>query len=178
MSGGPQDRRRGVTRGYVGGLIAAFALIAVALVIAGWGGVSYFTGVRPVSTEGIWMLAAELIVGFALIVLVWGLWRQALVLLRGQRTPPWAHTLVIGMGGYFVWCLGGILFGMGINETWFSPFAIVIAITWAVCSVLFWAVLARRVYTDRPTPRWPWEGREGGEEDPNGSGPQAPDGDR
>ena len=173
--GGRHERRRGVTRGYVGGLVVAVAMVAVALVVASWGVIAYISGLQPVATPGVWVLAAELTVGIALIVLVWGLWLQALVLLRGHREPPWAHTLVIALGGYFVWCLMGLLFGLGIDETWLSPFAIALTVSWAFCSVLFWAVLARRVYTDRPAPRWPWERRE---DDERGEAPPAPGGDR
>ncbi|WP_244301297.1 hypothetical protein [Leucobacter insecticola] len=52
---------------------------------------------------------------------------------------------------------------MRIDETWLSPFAAVLAPIWAVAALLFWAILARRVYTDRPTPKWPWERAEGDE---------------
>ncbi|XPP27841.1 MAG: hypothetical protein ACNYNX_06580 [Leucobacter sp.] len=164
--------RRGVTRGYVGGLIAAATVLALALVIASWGGIGYFTGLAPVSTPGVWVLAGEVIVGVALAALVWGLWSQALVLLRGRSGPPWAHTLVLAVGGYLIWCLGGLLAGLGIEETWLSPFAVALGLCWGVCSLAFWAVLARRVYTARPVPRWPWERR--GESGPNGAGPQEP----
>lgn len=154
--------RRGVTRGYVGGLIAAVTVLAVALVIASWGIIGMLSGVEPVSTPGVWMPATVLIIAAALAALVWGLLLQALLLLRGRRTPPWAHTLVLGVGAYLIWCLGGILAGLGIDETWLSPFALALALVWALCSLVFWAVLARRVYTDLPVPHWPWEGRDEG----------------
>lgn len=165
-SGGSPDRR-GVTRGYVGGLIAAFVMVATALVVAVWGMIAVAANRAPVDTPGVWVLAAQLIVGIALALLAWGLWRQTIDLLRGRRTPPWGHTVAITVGGYLVWCLLGTLFGLSIAETWVSPFAIAIALVWAVCSLGFWAVLARRVYTDRPVPRWPWER---GDDDAGGPG--------
>jgi hypothetical protein len=163
-----EPSRRGVTRAYVGGLIAAVSVLAVALVIASWGGIGYFTGLEPVMTPGVWVLAAGGLIVLALALLVWGLWSQALALLRGRRTPPLAHTLVLGAGAYLLWCLGGMLAGLGIEETWLSPFALALALVWALCSLVFWAVLVRRVYTDRPVPRWPWEGRDEG---PDWAGP-------
>lgn len=157
--GRPHESRRGVTRGYVGGLIAASIAVAVAILIAGWGGLSLASGRPPISTPGIGIAAGEAIILVAVAILAWGLWRQAIVLLRGRRNPPWAHTIAVAVGAYLVWCLGGILVGLRIEDTWLSPFALILTLCWALCSLAFWAVLARRVYTDRPVPRWPWERR-------------------
>ena len=63
-------------------------------------------------------------------------------------------------GIYLLWGLCGVLVGLTNEETWFSPFAFILMPVWAVAVVLFWLVLARRIYTDRPTPQWPWERRE------------------
>lgn len=166
----PIEPRRGVTRGYVVGLIGAVTLVGCSLVIASWGGITYFTGLRPVETPGISAFAAMGIVLVAVLVLVWGLWLQALLLLRGRREPAWTHALVIAGGAYFIWCLGGILLGLSIAETWVSPFALAITLIWGLCSILFWALLARRVYTDRPPPQWPWERR--GEAGPDWKTPE------
>lgn len=166
MSEGRPHDRRGVTRGYVVGLVAATTIVAVALVVAVWGLLGLAVGREPVTTPALGIAAAELIVGAAVVLLAVGLWKQALVLLRGRRTPPWAHTLVLGFGAYFVWCLGGVLAGMSIEDTWLSPFALALALIWALCSLLFWAVLARRVYTERGVPKWPWE-RRGEDEGPD-----------
>lgn len=155
----PHERRRGVTRGYVVGLIGAAVIVAAALVISAWGILGVLLDRDPVLTPGVGPVAAELIVLLGLLVLALGLWLQALVLLRGRRRPPWAHVIVLAAAAYFVWCLGGILAGMSTDETWLSPFALALALIWAVCSLAFWAVLARRVYTDRPAPRWPHERR-------------------
>lgn len=158
MTDGHSDgRRRGVTRGYVGGLIAATVAVSLAMLIASWGIISYLTGLQPVTSQGVGVVSAEVIVALAILMLAWGLWRQAIVLLRGRKTPPLAHTLVLSVGAYLVWCLGGVAAGLSIAETWLSPYALVLAVAWALGSLGFWGVLARRVYTDRPVPKWPWE---------------------
>ncbi|CAG7614121.1 hypothetical protein ACFPZL_01385 [Leucobacter soli] len=168
----PHERRRGVTRGYVVGLVAATVMVALALVVASWGILGMVLRREPVDTPGLGLAAAELILLPALAALALGLWLQTLVLLRGRRTPPWAHVIVLGGGAYFIWCLGGVLAGMPISDTWLSPFALALALTWALCSLLFWAVLARRVYTQRPVPKWPWEKR-GDEEGPDWRRPES-----
>lgn len=152
--------RRGVTRGYVGGLILATLIVAVALVVACWGGLALFLDQEPVATSGVPRLAAPLIVAVALAGLAWTLWRQALTLLRGERAPAWGRNLLNAVFAYLLWCVGGLATGMSIGDTWMSPFAVTLAAIWTVTSVLFWAVLTRRVYTDRGVPKWPWEKRE------------------
>jgi len=165
--GRPHEQRRGVTRGYVGGLIAAITALAVAVIIASWGMISYLGGVEPITSAGVSAMAGEILVAGAIILLVIGLWRQAVVLLRGRRTPPWAHTIVIAFGAYLIWSLGGLGFGLGISETWLSPFAFVLLVVWLLASLAFWSVLARRVFTDRPVPTWPWEKRDGDDPGPD-----------
>ncbi len=152
--------RRGVTRGYVGGLTAAAAIAATALLIAVWGVLALTLDREPVSSEHVPRWGAPLVLVLALAALAWALWQQALVLLRGRRGPAWGHIVALAGGAYLLWCLGGMLAGMSIDETWVSPFAAALALVWGVVSLLFWAVLARRVYTDRPVPKWPWERRE------------------
>lgn len=154
MSAAP---RRGVTRAYVGGLVFAVAVVALALLVAGWGGIALMTTRDPVTAAGAPRWAAPGIVGLALVLLGWGLWTQALGLLRGRSAPSWGHALGLGGGAYLLWCLGGMLAGFRIEDTWTSPFSAWLAAMWAIASLVFWAVLARRVYTDRPTPRWPWD---------------------
>lgn len=159
MTDGP---RRGVTRGYVGGLIVAAAIVATALTVASWGTIALASGRDPVSSEVSPALAPLLLVA-ALAMLCIGLWRQALALLRGRRAVSWGAVVSLAGGAYLVWCIGGALGGLSIDETWVSPFAAVLAPIWAASALLFWSVLARRVYTDRPAPRWPWEHDEDGE---------------
>ncbi len=156
-NGRPHPQRRKVTRGYVGGLIAATVAVAVALLVSSWGGISLLAESEPVSSAGVSAVASELIILVAVVMLIWGLWRQAIVLLKGRQSPPWAHILVLAFGAYFVWCLGGLIAGLTIDETWLSPYALALGLAWGLCSLIFWAVLARRVYTDRPVPKWPWE---------------------
>ncbi|MBL3698703.1 hypothetical protein [Leucobacter luti] len=154
MNSGP---RRGVTRGYVGALITAAVIVATALLVAAWGGLALLLDTDPVETASVPRWAAPVILLAGLGVLAWSLWRQAITLLRGRRAPSWGSMCTVAIGVYLLWGLAGILAGMSIDETWFSPFAVSLPVIWAVVSVLFWAVLARRVYTDRPPPRWPWE---------------------
>lgn len=149
--------RRPVTRGYAGALTAAAVIVALSLVVSGWGLLSMALDRDPVTTEGVPRWAAPAIVLVLLAVLAWGLWRQAIVLLRGRRGPAWGIIVSLAVGAYLLWCLLGVLAGLSVDETWVSPFAALLVPIWAVASLLFWAVLMRRVYTDRPPPRWPWE---------------------
>lgn len=152
-----EARRRGVTRGYVAALIAATCIVAVALVVATWGGISLGLGIEPVMTDPVPRAAAPIIIILALVVLAASLWRQALTLLGGQRGAAWGQIIITAGGSYLVWCLGGLLVGMSVPETWLSPYAFALSGSWVVASLCFWGVLARRVYTDKPPPRWPWE---------------------
>lgn len=154
-----ESSRRGVTRGYVGGLILATVMVVLALVVAVWGLIALFSDREPVQTPGVASAAGPVIIAVALGMLAWGLWLQAVQLLRGLRTPPWGHTLVLAVGAYLIWCLGGLLVGLTIEDTWFSPYVATLPVIFALGSFLFWAVLARRVFTDRPPPQWPWERR-------------------
>lgn len=154
-----EGSRRGVTRGYVWGLIFATVIVAVALVIATWGLLALATDSQPVTTPGISFVVVPLVVGAALALLVWGLWSQCLTLLRGLRTPPWAHTIGLAAAAFLVWSVGGTLAGLEVTDTWLSPYALGLGLIWGVVSLLCWAVLARRVYTDKPPPQWPWERR-------------------
>lgn len=155
-----EGARRGVTRGYVGGLVAACAIVAAALVVAAWGILGFALDREPVASDGVPRWAAPLLLALALGMLAIALWQQALTLLRGRRAPSWGSIVTTAVLAYLLWCLGGVLAGMSIEETWLSPYAAVLVPIWAVAAILFWAVLARRVYTDRPAPKWPWERRE------------------
>lgn len=154
--------RRGVTRGYVGGLLAATLITAVALLVAAWGGLALALDREPVSGSGVPMPSAPLLVLLALALLGWLLWRAAIVLLRGRKTPSWDLILTAGGLSYLTWSLVGLIVGMPLADTFASPFAGVLAVIWVLVSLLFWAVLARRVYTDRAAPKWPWERHDDG----------------
>ena len=155
--------RHGVTRGYVGGLMLAAVAVAIALLVAAWGILALVTDREPVATDAVPRWAGPVLIAVIVGMLAASLWQQALILLRGQRAPAWGFVIAGALGAYLIWCLGGVLAGMSIDETWVSPFAALIVPIWAVAALLFWAVLARRVYTDRPTPKWPWERAEEGE---------------
>lgn len=173
---------RRVTRAYVWGLIIASAITAIALLTACWGIIALSSDTLPVTTENIPYGVAIFIVVIALAAFIWSLWLQALELLRGKKTPAWSHIVITGVAGYFIWSLIGVLAGFTLEETFKSPFAISLGIIWGLCSIMFWALLARRVYTQRAVPQWPWERR--GEpgpdwigEDPWNTDSQSDDGD-
>lgn len=154
--------RRGVTRGYVGGLIVAAVIIALSLLIAVWGLLSLWLDTSPVSSGGLVSWAAPFVVLCALAVLAVALWQQALVSLRGRKTPSWGLLVSVSVGTYLIWGIIGSISGMSIGETWLSPFAAALVPIWGIAYLLFWGILSRRLFTDRPTPKWPWES---GEED-------------
>ena len=157
MNGGV---RRRVTRAYVAALIAAALIVAAALVVASWGILGLTLGREPVETGGVALWLGIFAVVAALAFLGWLLWHQAVLLLRGNPKPAWHLILFAMAGAYLLWCVIGLLMGLSIEETWLSPFAGVLAPVWGVVSIAFWGVLARRIYTDSPPPRWPWEARE------------------
>lgn len=154
MSGGP---RRGVTRGYVGALILAATIVAAALLIAVWGMLTLALNRDPVMSPGVSRLVGPALVFLALALFAGSLWLQSLVLLRGQRAPAWGHLIGLAGASFLLWCGGGFLAGMRVEETVLSPFGAAIPAIWLLVGLLYWAVLMRRVYTDRPPPRWPWE---------------------
>lgn len=157
MNGGV---RRRVTRAYVVALIAATLIFAAALVVVTWGTLGLYLGREPVETVGVALWFGILTIGAGLALLGWLLWHQAVSLLRGNSKPAWRFVIFAMAGSYLIWCLVGTLMGLSINETWLSPFAGVLAPVWGIVTLVFWGVLARRIYTDRPPPRWPWEKRE------------------
>lgn len=108
-------------------------------------------------TEPVPRWAAPVIVVLALAMLAASLWTQSLTLLRGQRAPAWGQIVTTAGGSYLVWCLGGTLAGMQIIDTWLSPYAVALSVSWVLANLGFWAILARRIYTDKPPPKWPWE---------------------
>lgn len=158
-----EGAKRGVTRGYVLGLLGATLVVTAALVVASWGLLGMALGREPIETPDVPLWLGVLGIGIGLGLLGVLLWRQALSLLRGSKSPVAGIVLGAAFGVYLVWNLVGLLAGLPNDETWFSPFAIILMPLWAVAVLLFWLVLARRIYTDRPTPQWPWERREGRE---------------
>lgn len=155
--------KRGVTRGYVLGLLGATLVVAAAFVVASWGLVAMALDRQPIDTPDVPLWFGVLGIGLCLALLGWLLWRQALSLLRGNQAPVWGIVVSAAFGAYLIWGLWGILGGLAVAETWLSPFAWLLVPAWGLSVIVFWLVLARRIYTDRPTPQWPWERREGQE---------------
>lgn len=155
-----EGAKRGVTRGYVLGLLGATLVVTAALVVAAWGLLGMALGREPIETSDVPVWFGVLSIGLGLVLLGVLLWRQALSLLRGNKRPVWGIMLGAAFGIYLLWGLAGVLADLSTEETWFSPFALILMPVWALAVILFWAVLARRIYTDRPTPQWPWERRE------------------
>lgn len=149
--------RRGVTRGYVAGLLSAVLVVALAVLVAGWGGFGLATGREPVSVPHIPTIYAPAVVGVCLVLLAWSLWRQAIVLLKGRTAPSWGLIIATGVAAYLIWSFFGTVAMLTLDDTWMSPFALILAVICVLASFLFWAILVRRVYTNRPTPKWPWE---------------------
>lgn len=152
-----EGARRGVTRGYVGGLILATLISAVAGTVAVWGLLALWTGLVPISQPDMprWMGPVTILA--ALGVLAWMLWLQTMSLLYGRRKPHWGYILLAALLAYALWGLMGTIAGLPNSDSWASLFAWSLIPIWAVAGILFWAVLARRVYSDRGTPKWPWE---------------------
>ena len=155
-----EGAKRGVTRGYVLGLLGATLVTTAAIVVASWGLLGMALAREPIETDEVplWFGVLGIVLGLVLLGAL--LWRQALSLLRGRKSPVGGLIVVAAFGAYGVWCLWGLVAGLAMEDTWLSPFAFVLMPVWALAVVLFWAVLARRIYTDRPTPQWPWERRE------------------
>lgn len=152
--------RRGVTRGYVIGLALMAAVCAIALLVATWGFVALLVDRHPITSEAAPVILAPLLVLLAAGGLVWIMWRTAVALLRGRRTPPWGAAAGLALGVYVFWSAAGSLLGLPTGDTWGSPFPLALVVIWPLALILFWLVLVWRVYTDRPPPQWPWEKRE------------------
>ncbi|MEB4614335.1 hypothetical protein [Leucobacter sp. M11] len=152
--------RRGVTRGYVVGLALMSTVLGIALLVAAWGFIALLGDRRPVTWADAPVFLAPALVILLAAALIWAQWHSAVALLRGRRTPPWATAAVLALGTYLGWGLLGTLGGLPMADTWASPFPLALVVIWPLTLLLFWLVLLRRVYTDRPPPSWPWEKRE------------------
>lgn len=156
---GPGGPRRRVTRGYVIALIGSAALLALSLIVCGWGLLALYTDTAPVQQPGVPFAVAPLLVAITHALLAWSLWKQAIALLHGRRAPHTGWMLGTAFGAFLLWCVGGNLAGLAVNETWLSVYAWLIVPVFVLTALAFWAVLMRRVYTDRGVPQWPWEKR-------------------
>lgn len=160
------NHRRGVTRGYLRGLIFAVVIVAFSIMLAAWSFIALATDGGPVSTPGVSYGATVLPVLSCLVLLAAVLWSQSILLLRGRRSLSLTHLLLASIGGYLIWCLLGMAVGLSLHDTWLSPYALSLAIALALAVLIAWSLLLRRVYTDRPAPQWPWEKR-GDQEGPD-----------
>lgn len=154
-----QSHRRGVTRGYVRGLIFAVVIVAFSIMLAAWSFIALASDGGPVSTPGVSYGATVLPVLSCLVLLAAVLWSQSILLLRGRRSLSVTHLLLASIGGYLLWCLLGMAVGLSLHDTWLSPYALSLALAMALAVLIAWSLLLRRVYTDRPAPQWPWEKR-------------------
>lgn len=151
--------KRGVTRAYVWTLIFACVLLSLAIISAAWGLTALFADTVPIASQ-VFIGAGPLLVGLALAFQAWTLGKAAIFLLKGSRRPPYHWLLLPGLCGYLVWCIGGMAFGMRISETWLSWYSLALVPIFWVTGFLCWITLWMRVYTNRESPRWPWERRE------------------
>lgn len=153
----PQSRK--VTRSFVLGLAAFVAFLGLALLVAAWGLLALATHQKPVRTN-LPFEVAPIIVAGAVLVLYWMLWLEALRILRGRASAAWKYSFLAALAGYLIWAIFGAIAGMTVQETWRSPFALLLAAAWFVSVHVFWLILVRQVYTTRTRPLWPWEKRE------------------
>lgn len=150
------EKRRGVTRSYVYALIAACVFLALSFLVAVWGLTSVLLLRFPVETS-ISRFIGPGIIALTLALLAWSMWQQSLDLLRGNTAVPAVRLVTTAVTVYLVWSLLGMLAGMAVTETWLSVYAFELAVIYALAQLTCWWLLLRRVYTDRPTPQWPWE---------------------
>jgi hypothetical protein len=153
------EKRRGVTRSYVWMLIFGCTFVTVSLVVAGWGLTALALLRLPVETS-VPTYYGPLVLVLLFLSLAASMWYQSLNVLRGHKTVPISRMIVMGLVAYIVWSLAGMLAGMSIGETWLSLFSFELVPLFAFGLLSCWYLLLRRVYTDRPTPRWPWEKHE------------------
>lgn len=151
--------RRKVTKAFVLGLAAMASLFGLAVMVAAWGLIALATNTKPVESQ-VPFFVAPLIVIVAVGELYWMLWMIALRTLRGNCAPPWALAALGSAGSVLIWAIGGSLAGFTLSEALLSLFVLVLALAWFVAAMLFWLLLARQVFTERPTPLWPWERKE------------------
>lgn len=149
----PQPQR--ITRAYARGLVAAVAIFAVALLVFTWGLTALALQRDPVVTE-VPKFTAPAAVGVGLVILVWFLWRELISMIQGGR-PHWVLLIVVPGLTYILWSLVGTLAGLGLDETWVSPFSALLAVSWLISILIFWWILIRKLYSSKGRPQWPWE---------------------
>lgn len=147
-----------ITKAYARGLIAFVCVFVVALLVASWGLLGLSISKMPVFSQ-VATFTAPLLVAVAVGILAWIMWAQTISILRGNK-PAWSLVIVASGSGYLVWCLGGVLANLTVEETWLSPFVLVIVLVWPIGLMLFWWLILRKLYSGRSTPKWPWEDKD------------------
>lgn len=147
-----------VTKAYARGLIGAVAIFAMSLVVVSWGYLSWFLGSDPIESD-VSRVTAPGIVGLCLVMLVIVLWREMISLLRANP-PSLVLIIVMPAAAYLFWSLLGVAFGLSIEETWLSPYALALAVSWLLAVIIFWWIAMRKLYSGKDRPRWPWEKNE------------------
>ena len=151
--------RRKVTRAFVLTLAAFTTVLGISMVIAAWGLEALLTNSKPVEADLPFFVAPVIFLP-EIALLFFLLWRAALATLRGHSGPPWTQMLLVGLGAYLIWAVLGSLSGFSLRDAWMSVYVLSLVIIWMLSVFIFWILLARQVYTERPTPSWPWEQRE------------------
>jgi hypothetical protein len=148
-----------VTKAFVLGLAAMATLFGLAVLVAAWGLLALATDTKPVESQ-VPFFVAPLILVIALAELYGMLWLIALRALRGNSAPPWGLAFLASAGAVVVWAVIGFLAGFSVAEAFLGFYVLALAASWFLAAMLFWLLLARQVFTDRPTPLWPWERNE------------------
>lgn len=151
--------RRKVTRAFVLTLAAFTTVFGISLVIAVWGLEALLTNSKPIEADLPFFVAPVMFLP-EIGLLFFMLWRAALVTLRGRSGPPWTQMLLVGLSAYFIWAILGSLLGFSLRDAWLSVYVVSLVLIWMFSAFVFWMLLARQVFTERPAPMWPWEERE------------------
>lgn len=154
----PEQRRR-VTRTFVLTLAAFVTIFALALLVGSWGLLSLALDSKPIESD-IPFQATPLVIAVAVFELFWLLWRFALSILRGSVRGPWLFAVLAGALAYLTFGLLELIVGLNPREAFFTVYPLTLALSWFVAVPVFYALLSRQVFTDRPAPAWPWERRE------------------
>lgn len=155
----PPEQRRRVTRAFVLTLAAFVTLFALSVLVAAWGLESLALGTKPVESD-IPFQVAPLIISLAVLELYWLLWRFALSLLRGAARHPWWFACVAGGAAYLTFGVFGLIAGFTPREALVGVYPFTLFLSWFIAVPVFFALLSRQVFTERPAPVWPWERRE------------------
>ncbi|WGD36763.1 hypothetical protein [Lysinibacter sp. HNR] len=142
--------------------VAALMLtvLAGALTIATWGFIALFTASDPIETADISLVVGPLSIVLALVVMFLSMFRIGKSLQHGHSRLPWSLILLAGIGAYLVAAIVFFAVGLPPHESFYSAFLLALLPIGWLCALCYWAMVARRIYTDRGRPRWPWENPE------------------